>query len=200
MILKRAIILFSALILLALAPTTFGQEIERNPKFVSSAKAELRSKLRAAYFEVGQEEYIKEWLVIGPFRKEMDTDANAAHHAYPLLRRNGSIQTLKIGGMPLGMMAGIEYTEEQFNLQSGDVLILMTDGIIEARDSKGKDYSESGRLEEIIQNLPFEMSAEAMIETIINDVIDYCADKSQRDARSNAVRRSRPQISELYNS
>jgi len=60
MILKRAIIFFFALILLALAPTTFGQEIERDT--------------REAYFDVGKDEYIKEYLVIGPFPKEMDTD------------------------------------------------------------------------------------------------------------------------------
>ncbi len=40
--------------------TAICQEIERNPKEV--------------YFEIGEGDYIKEWLVIGPFPKEMETD------------------------------------------------------------------------------------------------------------------------------
>ena len=109
------------------------------------------------------------------------TLSNAAHHAHPLLLRNDEVQALKTGGMPLGMMAGIQYTEEKFLLQSGDVLILMTDGIIEAKDSDGNDYSESGRLEETISSFTPGMSAEAMVDAVINDAIDYSADKSQRD-------------------
>jgi sigma-B regulation protein RsbU (phosphoserine phosphatase) len=110
------------------------------------------------------------------------TLANAAHHAYPIIRRSqGKIQFLKTGGLPLGMRAGVQYDEEQFQLQSGDVLILMTDGIIEAQagtrgkrsDGNGQQYSESGRLEETIRQFTQEMSAEAMVEAIINDAIDF---------------------------
>ena len=50
-------------------------------------------------------------------------------------------------GMPQGMMAGIPYREVEFPLQSGDVVVFMTDGIIEARDGEGLEYQDSGRLE-----------------------------------------------------
>ena len=109
------------------------------------------------------------------------TLANAAHHAYPILHRDGETQSLKIGGLPLGMKAGVQYTEQQFPLQTGDVLIFMTDGIIEARDSEANDYSESGRLEQIIRRFTISMSAEAIVDTIINDAMDYSSNKSQRD-------------------
>ncbi|MBC8230455.1 SpoIIE family protein phosphatase [bacterium] len=109
------------------------------------------------------------------------TLANAAHHAYPLLLRDGEIQTLKTGGLPLGMRTGIQYTEEQFHLQIGDVLILMTDGIIEAQDSEEQMYSEVGRLEEIIRKFTPDLSAEAMVDAIINDAMDFGGDKTSRD-------------------
>jgi sigma-B regulation protein RsbU (phosphoserine phosphatase) len=95
--------------------------------------------------------------------------------------RNGEIQFLKTGGMPLGMMAGIEYREEQWALQTGDVLILMTDGIIEAMDSNGTMYSDSGRLEEIICQFTANQSADAMVDAIINDAIAFGGDKTARD-------------------
>ena len=121
------------------------------------------------------------------------TLANAAHHAYPLLlrlglsrnevtyRNQGDVQPLKTGGLPLGMRAGIEYSEEQFPLQSGDVVIFMTDGIIEAQNSEGKLYSESGRLEETISKFTLDLSAKAMVDAILNDVLLFSGDKTTRD-------------------
>jgi len=118
------------------------------------------------------------------------TLTNAAHHAYPLLLRRPpdpasggkcEIQTLKTGGLPLGMRAGVEYSEEQFPLQSGDVLIFMTDGIIEALDSEQRYYSDSGRLEETIGKFTLDLSAEAMVNAILNDAMNFGGDKAARD-------------------
>ncbi|MBC8234733.1 SpoIIE family protein phosphatase [bacterium] len=121
------------------------------------------------------------------------TLANAAHHAHPILlrlglsrnevtyRNQGEVQTLKTGGLPLGMRAGIEYSEEQFLLESGDVVILMTDGIIEAEDSEGQLYSDSGRLEETVSQFTLDLPVEAMVDAILNDVMNFSRDKSQRD-------------------
>jgi sigma-B regulation protein RsbU (phosphoserine phosphatase) len=117
------------------------------------------------------------------------TLANAGHHAYPILLRNGEIQYLLARGMPLGMMGGIKYTEEKYHLHRGDVLIFMTDGIIEApacpersrRDSLEQQYSESGRLERIIGKVTKNMSAEAIVAAILNDVMDFSGPHLQRD-------------------
>ena len=158
---------------------------------VLHAKAEEMESLSPAYLMSKLNNVLKArmeldmnvTMVIGIInsRTQNLTLANAAHHAYPILLREGEIQTLRTGGLPLGMRAGIQYTQEQFQLRSGDVLILMTDGIIEAKDSEGKDYSESGRLEAIIQQFTPDMPAEAMVDAVINDAINYSADKTQRD-------------------
>ncbi len=109
------------------------------------------------------------------------TLANAGHHAHPLLLRDSEVKPLKTRGMPLGMMAGIEYTEVNFRLESGDVLILMTDGIIEAMDSEGELYSDSGRLEMTISQFTTDMSASAVVDAVINDAISFVGDKTSRD-------------------
>jgi len=129
------------------------------------------------------EQYMNVTMVIGVIDTDANTltIANAAHHAHPLLLCDGEIQTLKTGGLPLGMRAGIQYTEEQFELQSGDVLILMSDGIIEAKDSEENEYSESGRLEQTIGKFTLDLSSEAMVDAIINDAIDFGGDKTNRD-------------------
>jgi len=128
------------------------------------------------------ERYMNVTMVIGMIDAESQTLtlSNAAHHAHPLLLRHGEVQIFKMGGMPLGMRAGIQYSEEQFQLESGDVVVFMTDGIIEAQ-ANGEQYSDSGRLETTISNFTPDMSAEAMVDAVINDAIDYSGDKSQRD-------------------
>jgi len=129
------------------------------------------------------EQYMNVTMVIGLIDAETKTLilANAGHHAYPVLLRNGEIQHLLARGMPLGMMAGIKYTEGKYQLRSGDVIIFMTDGIIEAQNSMEQQYSDSGRLEQTISEFTQDMSAEAMVEAVLNDAIDFGGDKTQRD-------------------
>lgn len=118
-------------------------------------------------------------MVIGLINAETQTLtlANAAHHAHPLLLRDDEgarhVVPLKLGGFPLGMKAGVKYREQQFPLQSDDVLILMTDGIIEAQDDGGTYYADTGRLEEVLSRFSPEMPAAGMVEAVITDAIDF---------------------------
>ena len=42
------------------------------------------------------------------------------------------------GGLPLGLMVGVEYEETEFVLPPGERLTLLTDGVLEARDGAGE--------------------------------------------------------------
>ena len=44
------------------------------------------------------------------------------------------------GALPLGMMAGAEFSLMHFQLHNGDKLLLMSDGIAEATDANGQLY------------------------------------------------------------
>ena len=109
------------------------------------------------------------------------TLANAGHHAHPQLLRNGQLTPLLAKGMPLGMMVGISYREIEFQLQSGDVLVFMTDGIIEAKDSEGTEYQETGRLAQVLGNFTPETSAEAMVSALIDDATTFGADMTAEE-------------------
>jgi len=133
--------------------------------------------------KVRMERFMNVTMVIGVVDSERQTLtlANAGHHAYPILLRDGDIQSLRTGGLPLGMKAGIQYSEEQFPLQRGDVLVFMTDGIIEAQDSEGRFYSDSGRLEKSMLKFTSQVSAEAMVNAILEDAMDFGRNKTTRD-------------------
>ena len=79
------------------------------------------------------------------------------------------------------MIPPIPYKSTMVDLESGDLLLLMTDGITEPRNAEGVMYEESGRLNEVLLNIPVEMAIEEVVDTIINDVEVYTAGEEQDD-------------------
>ena len=107
--------------------------------------------------------------------------ANAGQHAYPLLIRNGTVEPVIAKGMALGMIPNIPYKLTKIDLESGDLLLSMTDGITEPRNAEGVMYEESGRLNEVLSSIPANMPIEKVVDTIINDVEAYTVDEEQDD-------------------
>ncbi len=80
--------------------------------------------------------------------KKKFTYVNAGHNP-PLLIRNGKINKLKKGGMILGVLpTSIPYISETLQLQTDDVIVLFTDGITEAMNKNGDEFTDV-RLETI---------------------------------------------------
>lgn len=71
-------------------------------------------------------------------------------HPPPLLLRDGQVRTLEASspGIPLGITVPSEdqYTVETFVFEAGDVLLLYTDGVIEAPDPNGTFYPLTRRI------------------------------------------------------
>ena len=79
------------------------------------------------------------------------------------------------------MIPTIPYKSTMVDLESGDLLLLMTDGITEPRNAEGVMSEGSGRLNEVLSNIPVEMAIEEVVSIIINDVEVYTADEEQDD-------------------
>jgi serine phosphatase RsbU (regulator of sigma subunit) len=67
------------------------------------------------------------------------TYANAGHDL-PYLHRNGDAEELRARGMPLGLMPGMGYEEEETILEAGESALFYSDGLVEAHDSKGEMF------------------------------------------------------------
>ncbi|HTP69120.1 MAG TPA: GAF domain-containing SpoIIE family protein phosphatase [Dongiaceae bacterium] len=59
----------------------------------------------------------------------------------PILIRDGIVEEIKITGMPLGLIADVEFDEVRLSLKPGDILVFASDGIHEAMN---KDQEEFG--------------------------------------------------------
>jgi sigma-B regulation protein RsbU (phosphoserine phosphatase) len=105
---------------------------------------------------------------------------NAGHNPPFVLRRDGTIERLTEGGLILGIMkTTMPYQEGSVQLYSGDSVILFTDGVSEAMDTKGNDYTEE-RLEDFIRTLNGK-SAPAMLTEIKNEIQQYSSGAAQSD-------------------
>jgi sigma-B regulation protein RsbU (phosphoserine phosphatase) len=65
-----------------------------------------------------------------------------AGHLPPLLIRNGKIETLNVDGLVVGAFAFATYEESVLRFESGDLLVLYTDGITEPENVYGEEYGE----------------------------------------------------------
>jgi len=64
-----------------------------------------------------------------------------AGHPFPLLRRaDGTVSELGVGGLPLGVRAGLEISAATVEIEAGDTLTLYTDGLPEATDRQGNAF------------------------------------------------------------
>lgn len=67
---------------------------------------------------------------------------NGGHEA-PMLRTvSGQVRRLPPSGPAVGMLPGVSFTVREERLAPGDLLLLFTDGITEARDPDGVQYTE----------------------------------------------------------
>ena len=150
----------------------------KHQKTASAIMSEVNSSLCES-----MEQDMNVTMILAQFdidNKQM-TLVNAGQHAYPLLKRGTSVEPMQAKGLALGMIPSIPYKPLTLDLQSGDMLLLMTDGITEPRNAEGLMYEESGRFHQVISRLSDELTADQVIETIIKDVIEYMVDEEERD-------------------
>ncbi|HMU44165.1 MAG TPA: SpoIIE family protein phosphatase [Ignavibacteriaceae bacterium] len=104
---------------------------------------------------------------------------NAGHNP-PLLIRKNEIKKLEAGGMILGVMKTImPYNTETIELQKNDVLVLFTDGISEAMNAKGEEFSDL-KLEEYVKEISHLSSVE-ILDKIKTEVQTFTKGAVQSD-------------------
>ena len=78
------------------------------------------------------------------------TYSNAGHHPAIVLRPDGQVRLLSSGGTVLGILDGTTYNERVIDLVPGDILLLYTDGVVEAENEAEEMFGRQ-RLEEFVR-------------------------------------------------
>ena len=104
-----------------------------------------------------------------------------AGHCVPLLRRGDRVfplQAERAHTPPLGVVPELEAGEARVQLHSGDMLIMVSDGIIESRDGKGNEYGIS-KLSRRIRTA--RGTAEDVVKAILADIDNHTHEGEQGD-------------------
>jgi serine phosphatase RsbU (regulator of sigma subunit) len=80
---------------------------------------------------------------------------------------------------PLGIVEFAEYEETKLHLESGDLLIFYTDGVVEAMNKKGKMYGFDRFLEVIKENRG--LDANTFLQKLIDDINSFVGKAEQHD-------------------
>jgi len=112
------------------------------------------------------------------------TSINAGHNPPILLRANKNIDRLTEGGLVLGFLPDQKYIKQSTNLNPGDILILFTDGITEARapdkeKMEDKLFGEDRLIQVIKDNVSF--SAGEIQAAILKAVTTHTKNTPQGD-------------------
>jgi sigma-B regulation protein RsbU (phosphoserine phosphatase) len=97
--------------------------------------------------------------------------ANAGHN-YPLLiRADGSIELLEIGGPVIGAFPNIEYQAASVQLHCDDVLFFFTDGLSEAMNTDGQEYGDARIRQFLIERR--RLNPQEILDQIREDVLRH---------------------------
>ncbi len=100
---------------------------------------------------------------------------NCGHLAPLLLRADGSLDRLDSTATVLGIFANWECEERVVELQTGDTLVLYSDGVTEAGIDSGREFGEDGLLAAIQANRG------AGVEVLVDRIVSSVADDRQDD-------------------
>jgi phosphoserine phosphatase RsbU/P len=89
----------------------------------------------------------------------------------PMICRGGEILKLRVEGVPLGLLDAREYEEVTVQAQSGDVIVLYSDGITDHLNVGGVEYGR-GRLAHVVRS-HWESGAGELVSAIFRDMDQF---------------------------
>jgi sigma-B regulation protein RsbU (phosphoserine phosphatase) len=104
-----------------------------------------------------------------------------AGHCFPLLHRSrGDVEVLGEGGIVLGIFPDAKYSDVAVQLDPGNKLLLFTDGITEATNTRGEEYGEDRLRRELDDDGSGETAT--LHRKLMQDVSEFCQGNFADDA------------------
>jgi len=119
------------------------------------------------------------------FYAELDPESgslaflNAGHNPPLIVHSAGTVEQLASGGLPLGIKPDAEYREGRTQLQTGDVLVIYSDGVTEAVSPTGEEFGPTRLYEVVSRNI--EASAAGIRDSIESSLTKFSQGTSAAD-------------------
>jgi len=103
---------------------------------------------------------------------------NAGHNP-PFLVTANLVRRLETGGVVLGLFEHAVFDEEALTLQPGDFIVAFSDGVSEAMNEAGDEFSDERLLACVESNR--RASPQVVLDNLLKDVRAFCGDAPQSD-------------------
>lgn len=104
---------------------------------------------------------------------------NAGHNPPIILRKNRENIRLKDGGPVLGILRDSQYTPGKEHIESGDILVLYSDGVTEAENDVEEEFGEERLIASVRKNA--KKSSYEIIESVEEDIDNFSLGAPQMD-------------------
>lgn len=153
----------------------------KNEMQVSRTPKEVFDRVNIQLCENSEDDmFVTAWIGIYEISTGLLTYVNAGHNPPLLKKANGEFESL--GMFPGFVLAGMEdvcYEQEEILLESGDVLYLYTDGVVEAMDANHALYGVD-RLKAVL-NRNGDLAPETLLKRVKEDVDVFVGGGEQFD-------------------
>ncbi len=116
------------------------------------------------------------------------TYCNAGHNP-PLYFNSQGFQRLATGGTVVGIFPDADFEQETIQLQSGDIFLAYTDGIVESVNEYGEEFGEQ-RLIDLIRHKS-DLPADQLQKSIVEEVLGWAYEEERDDDMTLIVARFR---------
>ncbi len=141
--------------------------------------AEVVARLNRQLFEnTPAEKYATFFYAVydGETRKLTYTNAG---HLPPVIFRRGRIERLQTGGTVVGLFSPCSYEQAEIQLEPGDLLLAMTDGITEPENTYGEEFGEARVLD--VARRALNSPPQIMVEEICRSLADWTGSPDLQD-------------------
>jgi sigma-B regulation protein RsbU (phosphoserine phosphatase) len=104
---------------------------------------------------------------------------NGGHNPPLLVRASGEVVRLAPTGPMVGLLPGVSFNEGHAHLEPGDVLVIFTDGLVEAENGAGEELGD-GPLAKVISEHP-EAQADDLFEALLVTAFQHLEEGKFRD-------------------
>ena len=109
-----------------------------------------------------------------------EIDLVNAGHCPPLLHGSRGVEALQPTEIPIGVLPDRPYTVQSLRLQQGDMLLLYTDGLTEARRADDAEYGQE-RLERLLSASGQDTPPELLVQSVTRDLDEFLGGAPRAD-------------------
>lgn len=152
----------------SLAIGTLREHVVEHPCRPAEMLALLNTRLHGARLDA---RFIAMLFAVYDAGARSVTVANAGV-PYPLLARSGDVWEIQLEGIPLGLFPASQYQEITLELQPGDSVLFVSDGILEAENAAQEEFGRAG-LASVLKGVSPDDSAADISKKVLDATSSY---------------------------